>query len=63
MVKNNTRYERLRTNNSAVKDIITLGRGGGQVVSVLTFYLDDPSLNTAELYNISINCCLKMKKT
>ena len=33
------------------------GGGGGQVVSVLTFYTDDPSSNPAEVYNFySINC-------
>ena len=26
-------------------------RGGGQVVSVPTFYSDDPSLNPAEVYS------------
>ena len=26
------------------------GRGGGQVVSVLALYADDPSLNPAEVY-------------
>ena len=30
--------------------------GGGQVAIVLTFYSVDPSLNPAEVYNIS---CLK----
>ena len=27
-----------------------MGRGGGQVVSVLSFYSDDPSSNPAEAY-------------
>jgi len=29
-------------------------RGGGQVVSVLAFYSDDPSSNPAEVYNFSV---------
>ena len=33
-----------------VKNVLLLGRGGGQVVSVLTFYSDDTSLNPAEIY-------------
>ena len=28
-----------------------MGSGGGQVVSVLTFYSDDPSSNPVEVYN------------
>ena len=28
-----------------------MGRGGGQVVSVLAFYSDNPSLNPAEAYS------------
>ena len=31
-----------------------MGRGGGQVVSVLPFYSNDPSLNPAEVYNFSV---------
>ena len=31
-----------------------MGRGGGQVVSVLAFYSDDPSSNPAEVYNFSV---------
>ena len=30
------------------------GRGGGQVVSVLAFYSDDPSLNPADAYSFSV---------
>ena len=30
-------------------------RGGGQVVSVLAFYSDDPSSNPAEAYSFSVN--------
>ena len=29
-----------------------LGSGGGQVVSVLAFYSDDPSSNPAEVYSL-----------
>ena len=35
------------------KEWICLGRGGGQVVSVLAFYSDDLSSNPAEVYNFS----------
>ena len=31
-----------------------LGRGGGQVVSVLAFHSDDPSLIPAEAYSFSV---------
>ena len=34
--------------------LLHLGRGSGQVVSVLTFYSDDPSSNPAEVYNFSV---------
>ena len=33
----------------------TKGRGGGDVVSVLAFYSDDPSLSPADAYSFSIN--------
>ena len=34
-----------------------LGRGGGQVVTVLAFCTDDPSSNPAEVYSFySVNC-------
>ena len=33
--------------------ILPLGRGGGQVVSVLAFYSDDPSSNPAEVYSVT----------
>ena len=39
-----------------------LGSGGGQVVSVLAFYSDDPSLSPAEVYSFySVNCLNRMK--
>ena len=31
-----------------------MGRGGCQVVSVLTFYSDDPSSNPTEAYSFSV---------
>ena len=31
------------------------GRGGGQVVNVLAFYSDTPSLNLAEAFSFSVN--------
>ena len=40
----------------------TLGRSGGQVVSVLTFYSDNPSSNPAEVYNFSVKLLLKRTK-
>ena len=39
-----------------------MGRGGGQVVSVLAFYSDDPSSNPAEVYNFSVKLLLKERK-
>ena len=38
-----------------------LGRGGGQVVSVLTFYFDDPSSNPAEAYIFYVKAVLKKR--
>ena len=32
-----------------LKNLERWGRGGGQVVSVLTFYSNDPSLNPADV--------------
>ena len=32
-----------------------LGRGGGQVVSVLAFYSETSTLNPAEAYNLCLN--------
>ena len=40
----------------------SLGLGGGQVVSVLAFYSDDPSSNPAEVYNFSVKLLLKRMK-
>ena len=37
---------------------ISLGRGGGQVVSVLAFYSNDPSSNPAEAYSFSCKMCV-----
>ena len=39
-----------------------LGRGGGLVVSVLTFYSNDPSSIPAEVYNFSVKLLLKITK-
>ena len=33
------------------------GRGGGQVVTVLAFYSNDPSSNPAEAYSFSVKFC------
>ena len=35
-----------------------LGRDDGQVVSVLAFYPDDPSSNTAVAYSLICNICV-----
>ena len=37
-----------------VVKLLFMGRGGGQVVSVLAFYSDNPSLNPARVYNFSV---------
>ena len=37
----------------SINKMLCLGRGGGQVVSVLAFYSDDLSSNPAEVYNFS----------
>ena len=42
--------------------IVKQGCGGGQVVSVLAFYSDDPSSNPAEVYNFSVKLLLKRTK-
>ena len=39
-----------------------MGRGGGQVVSVLAFYSDDPSSHPTEALSFSIILCLKRTK-
>ena len=44
-----------------VADVIKLfwmGRGGGQVVSMVTFYSDDPSSNPADAYRFSVKNCV-----
>ena len=35
-----------------------MGRGGGQVVSVLAFYSDDPSSNPADVYSFFCKICV-----
>ena len=44
------------------KYILSWGRGGGQVVSVLAFYSDGPSSNPAEVYNFSVKLLFKRTK-
>ena len=34
------------------------GRGGGQVVSMLAFYSDDPSSNPADIYSFFCKICV-----
>ena len=38
--------------------LIRPGRGGGQVVSMLAFYSDDPSSNPVDDYSFSSNNCV-----
>ena len=38
---------------------LNMGCGGGQVVSVLAFYSNNPSSNPAEAYSFSVILCLK----
>ena len=38
------------------------GHGGGQLVSMLAFYSDDPNWNPAEVYNLSVKCFCKEQK-
>ena len=46
-----------------LKQLLHEGRGGGQVVSVLAFYSDDPSSNPAEAYSLfSVQCVGKDRK-
>ena len=40
------------------KQIFSVGRGGGQVVSVLTFNSDNPSSNPTEAYNFFSKICV-----
>ena len=35
-----------------------MGRGGGQVVSMLGFYSDNPSLNPSEAYSFFCQICV-----
>ena len=35
-----------------------MGRGGGQVVSVLTFYFNNPSLNPADTFSFFCKICV-----
>ena len=39
--------------------MIHKGRGGGQVVSMLAFYNDDPNSNPVKAYTFLYNLCLK----
>ena len=48
--------------NNRDKHLGSKGRGGGQVVSVLALYSDDPSSNPAEVYSFSVILCLKRTK-
>ena len=38
------------------------GRGGGQVVSALAFYSDDPSSNPADAYRFSVQIVFEKMK-
>ena len=39
---------------SVQDNYLVLGRGGGQMVSVLAFYSDDPSSNPADAYSFFV---------
>ena len=53
----------MRTTDFDIKKyLLELGSGGGQVVSVLTLYSDDPSSNPAEVYIFSVKLSLKRTK-
>ena len=41
---------------------IIMGRGGGQVVSVLAFYSDDQSSNPADAYSFYVQIVLEKNK-
>ena len=41
---------------------LKLGRGGGQVLSMLAFYSNNPNLNPAEVYNFSLQLDLNRTK-
>ena len=47
---------------SVTNNMNRIGDGGGQVVSVLNFYSDDPSSNIAQVYNFSVKLLLKRTK-
>ena len=54
-----------RTSNFVGRQLTFLasfGRGGGQVVSVLAFYSDDPSSNPAEVYIYSVQFVFEMNE-
>ena len=48
--------------NRRKKKKTSVGRGGGQVASVLAFYSNNPSSNPAEVYSFPENLCLKRRK-
>ena len=53
----------MRTTDFDIKKyLLELGSGGGQVVSVLALYSDDPSSNPAEVYIFSVKLNLKRTK-
>ena len=40
-----------------------MGRSGGQVVSVLVFYSDNPSSNPADTYSFSVKIVFEIEQT
>ena len=48
--------------NKTTKNELGLGRGGGQVVSMLAYYSDDPTSIPAEAYIFSVKLLLKSTK-
>ena len=39
-------------------NLLLLGRGGGQVVSMIAFYSDDPRSNPADVYSFFCKICV-----
>ena len=46
-----------------IKNINYMGRSGGQVVSVLVFYSDNPSSNPADTYSFSVKIVFEKEQT
>ena len=49
-------------NDITICNCKNMRRGGGLVVSFLSYDSDDPSSNLTLVYNYCVNCCLKSTK-